>query len=179
MASAEITRKAQEYLQNEVFSKEVETPLYHRLQGRTLFDQPQCIRNKLGYFQETQTAKTFRAQSGLSIMKKLMEDSRTTPPLHFIDQPIAQIKDYITGTTTSVPEGEQKKNISLPTSNVIQFILTDNIIINVRPSGTEPKIKFYIFCHCQPGEPIVTARLQVQKKIDSISKALNELLSGV
>ena len=75
MASAEITRKAQEYLQNEVFSKEVETPLYHRLQGRTLFDQPQCIRNKLGYFQETQTAKTFRAQSGLSIMKKLMEDS--------------------------------------------------------------------------------------------------------
>ncbi len=156
----------------------VEMTLFHRLQGRTLFDQLELLWQRYGYFQETQVNKTFKGQSGTNIMQSLMERLRSQPPATIGGSRVVRIKDFREGTTRTLPEGNSKKDISLPSSNVIQLILEDNSIITARPSGTEPKIKFYASCRSRPNTPLETARREVTLKISAITKAINELIAG-
>jgi phosphoglucomutase len=72
----------------------------------------------------------------------MMEDFRTTPPKDINGSPVVMIKDYQLQITKDLKEGKEIP-ISLPKSNVLQFFLEDGSKISVRPSGTEPKIKFY------------------------------------
>ncbi|MBN1308028.1 MAG: phospho-sugar mutase [Chitinispirillaceae bacterium] len=157
----------------------VEMALFHRLEGRTLFDQLAVLWQRHGYFQETQINQYFKGQSGLRTMQSLMERLRTAPPASIADTRVVTIKDFLDGTTRNLLEGTVKKDISLPSSNVIQFILDDESIITARPSGTEPKIKCYASCRSRPNTPLEHARREVGTRIDTISDALNQLMAGV
>lgn len=156
----------------------VEMALHHRTEGRTLFDQLECIWKRHGYFEEILITKTFKGQEGLSIIRQLMERFRTAPPTRFAGIDITCVKDYRTGTTRTCSENTERKDIALPASNVIQFILSDESIITARPSGTEPKIKFYLSCRGAAGEPLETSQQEVKQKIARLSDALNTLLTG-
>jgi phosphoglucomutase len=153
----------------------VEMALYHKSQGRTLLDQLRNIWSKYGYFQEALISKTFKGQTGLNAMKALMEKLRNDPPKLFAGQKVAAVKDYSNGTTTTPATGSKEKNINLPSSNVLQFILEDNSIVTVRPSGTEPKIKFYVSCRSEKGTGLNDAMKIVAGKIEAISAELNEV----
>jgi phosphoglucomutase len=155
-----------------------EVALYHRSQGRTLLDQLNAIWKKYGYFEEALVSGTFKGESGLITMKKLMEQLREDPPATFAGQAVSMVKDYLNGTTYYVSTKERKKDIELPSSNVIQFILSDNSIVTARPSGTEPKIKFYASCRSNPGEQIENGKTIVKQKIALIRNALNILING-
>ncbi|MBN1602177.1 MAG: phospho-sugar mutase [Chitinispirillaceae bacterium] len=155
-----------------------EVALYHRSQGRTLFDQLNVIWKKHGYFEEALVTGTFKGESGLNTMKALMERLRKEPPSTLAGQAVVIMKDYRDGTTFYVSTKERKKDIELPSSNVIQFILSDNSIVTARPSGTEPKIKFYASCRSNPGEPLESGKTIVRQKITSIKNALNTMISG-
>ena len=153
-----------------------EMALFHSSQGRTLWDQLRKIWEKHGYFQEVLISKYFKGEAGLNTMKSLMERIRNNPPETFAGRQVALIKDYLDGSTYYTIEKTRRKNIDLPSSNALQFVLSDNSIVTARPSGTEPKIKFYASCRSKAGTELDRAMEEVRGKIDSISEALNKLI---
>lgn len=153
-----------------------EMTLYHLSQGRSLWDQLRNIWKKYGYFEEVLISKTFKGEAGLNTMKSLMEKIRNNPPKVFAGQDVQCFKDYREGTTTYTKDNVTSKDIDLPSSNVVQFILADRSVITARPSGTEPKIKFYASCSSNPGEDLTKAQTLVRQKIAAIREALNQLI---
>ncbi|HLV32596.1 MAG TPA: phospho-sugar mutase [Chitinispirillaceae bacterium] len=156
-----------------------EMVLYYRSVDKTLFEHLREIWLKHGYFQEILISKYFKGESGVHKIQSLMEKLRKDPPELFAGQNVLYIKDYLGSTTFYVQEKDTRKDIELPSSNVIQFILADCSIITARPSGTEPKIKFYASCCSEPGEPLEKAMHLVQKKTELIRKELNDLIDKV
>jgi phosphoglucomutase len=152
-----------------------ELTLYHASQGRSLFDRLRQLWQQFGYFEETLISKTFKGEAGLRTMNDLMEHLRQNPPEIFAGQAVARIKDYKNSVTYEIETRRYLKNIDLPASNVLQFILVDGSVITARPSGTEPKIKFYASCRGPVGRDLASAMKEVKKKILAISQALGEL----
>lgn len=156
-----------------------EMTLYHLSQGRTLLDQLKNIWKKHGYYEEVQVSKHFQGEQGLAVMKSLMEKIRKTPPKSIADQTVEIMRDFKDGTTLYLKDNSRKKDIDLPSSNVIQFVLADKTVITARPSGTEPKIKFYASCRSLPGMPLENAIESVRTKIQQVQASLRAMADGV
>ncbi|MCX7726179.1 MAG: phospho-sugar mutase, partial [Chitinispirillaceae bacterium] len=156
----------------------VEMALFNYLQNQTLYDKLKEIWKKFGYFEETQISKKFEGESGFKNMNALMERLRSTPPLCFDGIKILKIKDYQKRITKILQENVIKQDIFLPSSNVLQFILEDNSIISVRPSGTEPKIKFYISSQSKVTKSLENAIAEVKKKIEFFKEEINSIIEG-
>ena len=114
--------------------------------GKSLFDLLIEIYQKYGFYKEGLISVTRKGKSGAEEIQQMMVQYRNNPPLSINNSKIATIKDYLLLLEKDVPTGDEKP-INLPKSNVLQFILEDGSIISVRPSGTEPKIKFYFGVH--------------------------------
>lgn len=112
-------------------------------QGKTIFDVLQDIYLEFGFYLEGLLAVVKKGMSGADEIKKIMEDFRNAPPAEINGSKIVMIKDYELSIAKDILNGT-KKTIDLPKSNVLQFFLEDGSKISMRPSGTEPKIKFYI-----------------------------------
>jgi len=153
-----------------------ELTLYHLSNGRTLVDQLKELWKRHGYFKETGISGYFKDETGLATMARLMDALRCKPPADFAGQAVAAIRDYKDGTTTIVKSHDKKKDLDLPSSNVLQFLLADGSTVTARPSGTEPKIKFYISCRGPAGTPLEAAVSGVQRKIDAISAQIHKLI---
>jgi phosphoglucomutase len=153
-----------------------EMALYHQSRGRTLVDRLKELWKQYGYFKETGISGYFKGETGLATMARLMERLRTDPPVDFAGQKVVTVKDYKKGNTTAVTTGTVKKDIDLPSSNVLQFLLADGSQVTARPSGTEPKIKFYISCRGPAGAPVETSAATVQQKIDAMSVQIKKLI---
>lgn len=153
-----------------------EMALYHQSRGKTLVDRLKEIWKQYGYFKETGISGYFKGETGLSTMSRLMETLRKSPPADFAGQKTVSVKDYKTGTSTTVKTGAMKKDINLPSSNVLQFLLADGSQVTARPSGTEPKIKFYISCRGPADAPVEASAAAVQRKIDAMSLQIKNLI---
>ena len=88
-------------------------------------------------------------------------------------QAIVEVRDYQSGIV-SVPEGSAVGHIDLPKSNVLQFYL-EHGVFSVRPSGTEPKIKYYGSCWSERDMPLGAAKIFVESLIDELEQAVDEL----
>ena len=119
-----------------------EVAAYYRKQGKNLYDGLQELFEKYGYFAEKTTALTFDGVEGAQQIKNLMAKLRDEAPTEFADVKVVCAEDFSTGEKHFADGREEKMN--LPSSNVLKYILEDGTWIAVRPSGTEPKIKFYI-----------------------------------
>ena len=108
-----------------------------------------------------------------------MTGLRSKPPSYIGGNAVLQLKDFKNRTTLSVRAGTKTKDIDLPPSNVLQFLCDDLSIITARPSGTEPKIKFYASCRGPAGMPFIQALELVGKKIVAIKLDLNRIIAGV
>ncbi|MFP4444325.1 MAG: phospho-sugar mutase [Spirochaetia bacterium] len=153
----------------------VEMALYNHLKGMSLLDRLEAIYREHGYFEEIMISKYFRGMEGLPKMKKLMESFRNNPPASLGGQKVTEIKDYLTRETIRVAENRRVKDIELPASNVLKFRLEDQSTVSVRPSGTEPKIKFYASCRSR-NDDLDTARKKVREKLDKIEQEINSVL---
>jgi phosphoglucomutase len=152
----------------------IEMALWHLSQGRSVMDALNGLYEKYGFFQEILISKTFKGQAGLETMKKFMADLRTAPPKKVGPLALTRVLDYQNGTTRGA-DGSVKKDIDLPGSDVVQFVLEDGSTVTVRPSGTEPKIKFYASCRAEKGLSLEAAKAKVADKV----KAINEALDGM
>jgi len=152
-----------------------ELTLYHRSRGKSLMDRLREIWVQHGYFKETGVSGVFKGEAGIGTMQRLMDTLRTTPPTDFGGSGVAALKDYLNGTTTP-RGGKAAADIDLPRSNVLQFLIEDGSMITVRPSGTEPKIKFYLSCRSAAGTPLDAAMADVQAKCERMTAQIRKLI---
>jgi phosphoglucomutase len=119
-----------------------ETAAWMADSGKSLFDLLIEIYLKLGFYKEGLISVTRKGKSGAEEIQQMMVDYRNNPPKTINNSLVIKIKDYLLLKEIEISTGIEKP-IFLPKSNVLQFVLDDGSIISVRPSGTEPKIKFY------------------------------------
>jgi phosphoglucomutase len=153
-----------------------EMTLFHQSRGGTLIGRLKELWTEYGYFKETGISGYFKGETGLATMEKLMERLRTNPPAVFAGQEVVAVKDYKSGATTTNKTRTVKKDINLPASNVLQFLLADGSKITARPSGTEPKIKFYISCRGPAGTPLAAVKEDVKRETEAIGAQIKALI---
>lgn len=112
--------------------------------GKTLYELLQDIYLEYGYGKEKGISVVRKGKSGAEEIAKIMSDYRTTPPVEIAGSKVKVIKDYKTLKMKNLATGEESDLDFPATSNVLQYFTEDGTKISVRPSGTEPKIKFYI-----------------------------------
>ena len=111
--------------------------------GITVWDQMLRLYEKYGYYKETQYAMTLKGIDGAAQIQAIMDKLRSNPPKNFGDLRVKEFRDYEKDTVLDLETGETKPT-GLPKSNVLYFDLTNDSWCCARPSGTEPKIKFYM-----------------------------------
>lgn len=151
-----------------------EMTLFHFSKGKTVLKRLEEIYREFGYFEEILISKKFEGQEGKQKITGIMEGLRKDRPERFAEREIVQIRDYLESKTFDL-KGGTETSIELPESNVIQFFLDDESIVSIRPSGTEPKIKFYASCRTAPGVELDEAKKTVNAKLDKIRRDLEAL----
>jgi Phosphomannomutase len=119
-----------------------EMAAYEKDQGRTLYEKLIDLYVKYGYYKEQLISITKKGMNGQKEIAEMMDNYRNNPPQTINGSPVVQLLDYNLRKGKNPQTGEEW-DIKLPASNVLQFILADGSKISARPSGTEPKIKFY------------------------------------
>ena len=120
-----------------------EATAFYKKQGKTLWDQMINIYKKYGYYKEGISTITLEGATGAEQIKEIMEKLRKNPPHAFGKYKVIEVKDYQLGKVENLKTGEISST-TLPKSNVLYYNLENDAWCCVRPSGTEPKIKFYM-----------------------------------
>ncbi len=150
-----------------------ETAAWARGQGKTLYELLLDIYLEFGLYLEELTYIIKKGKSGAELIAEMMQNYRETPPVELAGSRVVLIHDYQISTTRDIRTGETSP-IKLPKSNVLQFITEDNTKVSIRPSGTEPKIKFYFSVkgsldnrHDYPAQKAI-----LEQKINTLKKEL-------
>ncbi|WP_046175438.1 phospho-sugar mutase [Domibacillus indicus] len=120
----------------------VEACAYYKQQGKTLYDALIDLYERVGYYKEGLQSLTLKGKDGAEQIAGLLSSFRTKAPEAIAGIPVAAVEDYQTGERT-VLATNAKEVIELPSSNVLKYFLEDGTWVCARPSGTEPKVKFY------------------------------------
>lgn len=143
-----------------------EAAAYYSTKGLTLWDQMLNIYEKYGYFREGLETMTLKGVEGAEKIKEMMESFRQNPPKQLGDYQVVSFRDYETDKVINLETNEVSKT-GLPKSNVLYFELDNDAWVCVRPSGTEPKIKFYIGVK---GTSFEDANKQLKSLTDALMK---------
>ena len=119
-----------------------EAAAYYKTQGKTLWDAMIEMYEQFGYYKDAIQSVTMKGIEGLQKIQESMNSMRQNPPAEFAGHKVVAVRDYKADTITDVATGAVKPT-GLPNSNVLYYELTDDAWVCVRPSGTEPKVKFY------------------------------------
>jgi phosphoglucomutase len=142
-----------------------EMTLYWRSLGKSLLDRLDELYAICGYWQEIGISKYFQGVEGPSIMEGIMQEYRKNPPAALGGIKISKVRDIKNGAD------------GLPPSDVLQFFLEDGTVVSARPSGTEPKIKFYASCRAEVGAGgLEAAKTEAARKLDAIKKDIRAVI---
>jgi len=152
-----------------------EMTAYYKDQGSSLYEAMIKLHQKYGLYLEKLISIKKTGKSGAEEIKAMMEGYRNAPPKTLGVSKVVMIKDYQSSQSKDMTTGDST-DIDMPSSNVLQFYTEDGSIVSARPSGTEPKIKFY----CSVNQPLtqdddydeITGKLQ--SKIDRLMQDLIE-----
>jgi len=146
-----------------------EMAAYEKSKGKSLFDKMIELYVQYGFYYETLISITKKGMNGQQEIAVMMEGYRQTPPSMINGVKVATVLDYELQKGTHLQTGETWK-INLPKSNVLQFVTEDGSKISARPSGTEPKIKFYFS---------VNTKLNHANEFDEKYAALQNKINGI
>ena len=146
-----------------------EMAAYEKEKGRSLFEKLLDLYVKYGFYKESLTSITKKGMNGAAEIAAMMEAYRKNPPQTIDGVKVDQLLDYELQQGTNLADGSTFK-IDLPKSNVLQFVLGDGTQISARPSGTEPKIKFYFSVNT----PLASAA-----DFDATEKLLDEKIARI
>lgn len=132
--------------------------------GKTVWDQMLALYEKYGYFKETQYTITLKGIEGSKQIAAIMDKLRSDLPKEFGELKVVEVRDYDRNKIVNMESGEERET-GLPQSNVIYFDLTNDSWCCARPSGTEPKLKFYMGVK---GSSLEDA----QEKVEKLTEAL-------
>ncbi|EJR57672.1 hypothetical protein IIO_04682 [Bacillus cereus VD115] len=119
-----------------------EVAAYYKSQGKTLYHGLLEVFEKYGFFREDLVSLTLKGKDGAEQIQEMMATFRENPPKEVAGLTVVAVEDYKASIVTSLQDGH-KEEIHLPKSNVLKYQLEDGSWFCLRPSGTEPKIKFY------------------------------------
>ena len=141
--------------------------------GKSLYDVLIDIHSVYGFYLEDLISITKKGKTGAEEIANMMEDLRSTPPKSLAGSALLTLRDFKLGKVTNLSDGS-KTETGLPASNVLQFETADGTIVTARPSGTEPKIKFYFSVNGKLADKsdYDATKVQLQKKIETIQKDL-------
>ena len=142
-----------------------EATAYYKSKGITLWEQMLNIYKKYGFYKEGQVSITLKGADGAEQIKAMMEKMRKNPPKKLGSYDVLEVRDY--KEHTIVKADGTKGKTDLPTSNVLYYDLNDNSWCCVRPSGTEPKIKFYMGVKGKSME-------EAEQKLEELTEAMKE-----
>lgn len=138
-------------------------------EGKTLFEKLKTLYVKHGYYKESLISLVKKGQSGAEEIKQMLKDLRANPMKTIHGSKVIKMEDYQSSIATNLLNGETK-TIDIPKSNVLIFYTEDGSKIAARPSGTEPKVKFYIS---------VQAPLASEAQYNAVSKELDHKIAGI
>lgn len=143
--------------------------LYWRSQGKSLLEHLDELYKEFGYFEDRAVSQNFPGSSGIETMKNMMANMRTNPPKTLGGEKVTKVRDLMC-------------DAKLPKSNVLQFYLESGTIVSARPSGTEPKIKFYINSIIPAGnqtdEWLNDAKVRAGKLCDGITADIQKIIDA-
>ena len=146
-----------------------EMAAYEKNKGRTLYDKLVDLCLQYGFYKESLVSVTKKGMNGAKEIEAMMEGYRSNPPLTIDGAAVAELLDYELQVGKNLQTGTSW-TIDLPKSNVLQFVLADGTKISARPSGTEPKIKFYFS---------VNAKLASADAFDTTEQMLDEKIARI
>lgn len=146
-----------------------ELAAYYKEQGKTTYDGLQELFEEYGYFQEKTISITMSGISGAENIKKLMASLREESPTEIAEVKVDVIEDYLAGTSKTA-DGTTSE-IELGKADVLKYYLEDGSWIAARPSGTEPKIKFYIGV-------VADSEAGADKKLEAYEIAINKIIEA-
>lgn len=152
-----------------------EMTLYWRSRGKSLLERLDDLYREYGYYEEKGLSFYFEGAQGMQIMKGIMDFYRREPPGKFGGLAVIRTRDIKTGIEQD-RDGSQTR-VDLPQSDVIQWRLEDGTLLTVRPSGTEPKIKYYILCHSR-GDELSVSKENTKNKIALIEADIHSLIDS-
>jgi phosphoglucomutase len=146
-----------------------EMAAYEKSKGRSLFDKMIELYIQYGFYYEHLISITKKGMNGQQEIADMMEGYRNNPPATIAGMQVTTLLDYQLQENTNLVTGEKTK-IALPKSNVLQFVTQDGTKISARPSGTEPKIKFYFS---------VNANLKDRASFDAVYAQLKDKINTI
>lgn len=151
-----------------------ETAAWAQEQGKNLFELLLDIYVEFGFYKEKLINLVKKGKAGADQIQQMMDNYRQKTPEKINGSKIDVVKDYLLGKETNKTTGKEK-NIDLPKSNVLQFFLADGSKISIRPSGTEPKIKFYFSVNDNLAHKTdyQTVNQRLDQKIENIISDMN------
>ena len=143
-----------------------------KAQGRTVLQQLEAIHREFGQYQERLISITKKGRSGAQEIADIMTALRNDPPKNLAGSPVIIAIDHGKATQTDLRTGATHST-ELPASNVLQFITEAGDKVSARPSGTEPKIKFYFSVRTTTGDSHAATKAELERKIDTFIEELN------
>ena len=148
-----------------------EAAAWAKSQDMTLYELLKEMYVRYGFFREALVSVVRKGKEGQEEIAKMMSDYRSDPPRSLGGSPIVVIKDYLNGEALDLTNGS-KTPIDMERSNVLQFTTADSTVVSIRPSGTEPKIKFYFGVRAELND---TARFnEVQAELDGKIESIKQ-----
>lgn len=157
-----------------------EMTLYWRSQGKSLLEHLEDMYAEYGYFEDRSISQYFQGAKGQATMAEIMTQLRTEGLKSLGGKKVLEIRDIQESVSFNPLNPQDKKQIPLPKSNVLQFVLEGGTIVSARPSGTEPKIKFYINSKVQPNgkDGLCCAKKEAGDLCDAISTEIKSILDA-
>jgi phosphoglucomutase len=156
-----------------------EMTLYWQSQGKSLLDRLDELYQANGYWQELGISKYFQGSEGPAIMQGIMESYRKQVPTMLGGIEVEKIRDIRESVWKYPAQPDRREPVDLPESDVLQFYLKDGTVVSARPSGTEPKIKFYASCCTEVGsDGILAAKAEAARKLEAIKKDIRQVIGA-
>jgi phosphomannomutase len=147
--------------------------------GKTLFDRLESLYWQHGYHAERQINVFMTGSAGMTRMQLLMQKLRSSPPKSLAGSPVKQVRDYLNLTTT--PLGGSPQSLDAPRGDmVILDLIEEGHYIAIRPSGTEPKVKFYLFTFVAPEQLhlLDEARREMDDRLNAVEADLRAIVES-
>ena len=155
-----------------------EMTLYWRSVGKSLLERLEELYAEYGYYQDVSIAKNFPGSSGVDTMKGIMANLRKDGLKTLGGKKVVKIRDVGQQIIYDPANPEAKEKLDLPSSNVLQFFLEGGTVVSARPSGTEPKIKFYVNATVSVENGLDAAKEEANALCAAIEKEINAILDS-
>ncbi|WP_114570546.1 phospho-sugar mutase [Exiguobacterium flavidum] len=148
-----------------------EMAAYHKKEGRTLYEALELVYERFGHYEESLRSLTLKGKDGVEQIGRIMDAFREHPPTEVAGERIVLFEDYSASISHDLVN-HKPSPIDLPKSNVLKFTLDDGSWFCLRPSGTEPKIKFYFSVTSNDAKATTTKRQAIE---DEVMKAVEQI----